>query len=98
MWIFLTTILHFKIHFRISKFLDILNYWSYWHNRELTFKYNMIHEISIPLYGDISLSVGADFFAFKGKTEVNNDPGLSMLMRVGVTYNRLWKPRFQPLF
>jgi len=67
-------------------------------DRELSFKYNMIHELLIPLHGDISLSVAADFFAFKGKTEINSEPGMSMLMRVGITYNRLWKPRFQPLF
>ena len=67
-------------------------------DRELSFKYNMIHELLIPLLGNVSLSVGADFFFYKGKTEINNDPGMSMLMRIGVTYNRRWKPRFQPLF
>ena len=67
-------------------------------DRELSFKYNMIHELLIPLLGNISLSVGADFYFYKGKTEINNDPGMSMLMRVGVTYNRRWKPRFQSLF
>ncbi len=48
----------------------------------------MIHEILIPLLGNVSLNVGADFFFFKGKTAVNSEPGLSMRMRVGVTYNR----------
>lgn len=67
-------------------------------NRELAYKYNMIHELLVPLLGNVSLSVGADFFFFQGKTEINNDPGMNMLMRVGVTYNRRWKPRFQPLF
>ena len=67
-------------------------------DRELSFKYNMVHELLVPLVGNLSLSVAADFFFFKGKTEINNEPGMSMLMRVGVTYNRLWKPRFQSLF
>ena len=67
-------------------------------DRELSFKYNMIHEILIPLLGNVSLNVGADFFFFKGKTAVNSEPGLSMLMRVGITYNRRWKPQFQSLF
>lgn len=66
--------------------------------RELSLRYNMIHELLIPLFGDISRSLGADLFIFKGKTEVNSEAGLNTLMRVGVTYNRLWKPRFQPLF
>ncbi len=67
-------------------------------NRELSFKYNMIHELLIPLYGDISLSIGGDFFFFKGKTEINSEPGLNMLMRLGFTYNRVWKPKYQRLF
>ncbi len=66
--------------------------------RDLAFKYNMIHEVQIPLFGDISLSVAADLFFFQGKTEINDKPGMSMLMKLGLTYNRLWKPRFQSLF
>ncbi|MGB4841102.1 MAG: 5'-nucleotidase C-terminal domain-containing protein [Saprospiraceae bacterium] len=66
--------------------------------RDLSIKYNMVHEVLIPLFGDISLSVAADLFFFKGKTEFNRDPGMSMLMKVGLSYNRLWKPRFQSLF
>jgi hypothetical protein len=67
-------------------------------DRELEIKYNMVHELLVPLFGDLSLNVAADFFFFKGKTEINSDPGLSMLFRVGISYNRLWKPRFQSLF
>lgn len=66
--------------------------------RDLSFKYNMVHEVLIPLFGDISLSMAADLFFFKGKTELNKEPGMSMLMKVGLTYNRLWKPKFQSLF
>ncbi len=66
--------------------------------RDLNFKYNMVHEVLIPLFGDISLSVAADLFFFRGKTEINKEPGMSMLMKVGLSYNRLWKPRFQSLF
>jgi hypothetical protein len=66
--------------------------------RDLSFKYNMVHEVLVPLFGDISLSVAADLFLFKGKTELNREPGMSMLMKVGLSYNRLWKPRFQSLF
>ena len=66
--------------------------------RDLSFKYNMIHELWIPLFGDVSLSLSADLFFFRGKLEINNDPGLSMFTKVGLSYNRLWKPRFQTLF
>ena len=67
-------------------------------DRELSFRYNMVHEVLVPLYGDISLSVAGDFFFFKGKTEVNSQPGLNMLLRLGFTYNRVWKPKYQRLF
>ena len=67
-------------------------------NRELSFRYNMIHELLIPLYGDISLSIAGDFFFFKGKTEINSQPGMNMLLRLGFTYNRVWKPKYQRLF
>lgn len=66
--------------------------------RDLSIKYNMVHEVLIPLFGDISLSMAADLFFFKGKTVLNQEPGMSMLMKVGLTYNRLWKPKFQTLF
>jgi len=64
-------------------------------DRELSIRYNMINELFIPLFGEVSLSVSADFFVFKGKLPTNNDLGMSMLFRLGVTYNRIWKPRFQ---
>lgn len=66
--------------------------------RDLSFKYNMVHEVLIPLFGDISLTMAADLFFFKGKTELNKEPGMNMLMKVGLSYNRLWKPKFQTLF
>jgi hypothetical protein len=67
-------------------------------NRDLALKYNMVHEILVPLIDELALSVGADFLFFKGKVSETNEPGMSMLLRVGLTYDRLWKPRFQPLF
>ncbi len=65
--------------------------------RELSFKINSIHELQIPLFGDISMTFTADFFIFRGKLDINKRPGLSMLYRVGLTYDRLWKPKYQPL-
>lgn len=67
-------------------------------NRDLALKYNMIHEVLVPLVDELALSVGADFLFFKGKVTESRDPGMSMLLRVGLTYDRLWKPRYQPLF
>jgi hypothetical protein len=67
-------------------------------NRDLALKYNMIHEVLVPLVDELALSVGADLLFFKGKVTESKDPGMSMLLRVGLTYDRLWKPRYQPLF
>jgi len=65
---------------------------------DLALRYNMVHELLIPLVDELSLAVAADFFFFKGKVESTSKPGSSMIFRVGITYDRLWKPRYQPLF
>ena len=62
----------------------------------LALRYNMLHEILIPLMDELSLSVAADMFVFRGKVEATRHPATSVLLRVGVTYDRLWKPRYQP--
>lgn len=66
--------------------------------RDLALRYNMVHEILVPVIDELSLSFAADLFFFKGKVASTQDPGMSMLFRVGLTYDRLWKPRYQPLF
>ena len=65
---------------------------------QLALRYNMVHELLIPLVDELSLSVAADFFFFQGKVATTNRLGTSMLLRVGLTYDRLWKPRYQPFF
>lgn len=67
-------------------------------NRDLALKYNMVHELLVPLVDELALSIAADFFFYKGKVQETETPGMSMLLRVGITYDRLWKPRYQPLF
>ncbi len=64
----------------------------------LALRYNMVHELLIPLVDELSLSVSADLFFFQGKVETTRAPGASLLLRIGLTYDRLWKPSFQPLF
>lgn len=66
--------------------------------RDLALRYNMVHEILVPVIDELALSFAADLFFFKGKVKTNLDPGMSMLFRIGLTYDRLWKPRYQPLF
>ena len=64
----------------------------------LSLRYNMVHEVLFPLFDELSLSVAADGFLFRGAGPATNKPGFSLMLRVGLTYDRLWKPRFQPLF
>lgn len=66
--------------------------------RDLALRYNMVHEILVPVIDELALSFAADLFFFKGKVAATQEPGMSMLFRVGLTYDRLWKPRYQPLF
>ncbi len=65
---------------------------------DLALRYNMVHELLIPLVDELSLSVAADLFFFQGKVDATRRPGTSLLVRVGLTYDRIWKPRHQPLF
>jgi hypothetical protein len=65
---------------------------------DLALRYNMVHELLIPLVDELSLSVALDVFTFQGKVPATRRPGGSMLLRVGITYDRIWKPRHQPLF
>jgi len=65
---------------------------------DLALRYNLIHELLIPLVDELSLSVMADFFIFQGKVATTHSPGMNMQLRVGLTYDRLWKPRYQPFF
>ena len=62
----------------------------------LALRYNMVHELSVPLVDELSLSIAADFFFFQGKVAATRAPGANMQLRVGLTYDRLWKPRYQP--
>lgn len=64
----------------------------------LALRYNMIHELLVPLVDELSLSVAADFLFFQGKVASTRTPGMSSQLRVGITYDRLWKPRYQPFF
>jgi hypothetical protein len=64
--------------------------------RDLALRYNMVHEIVVPLIDELSLSSAADLYFFQGKVAGTRRPGVSVLLRVGLTYDRLWKPRYQP--
>jgi hypothetical protein len=65
---------------------------------DLALRYGMVHELQVPLVDELSLAVSADFFFYQGKVAATRHPGTSMLLRLGLTYDRLWKPRYQPLF
>ncbi len=62
----------------------------------LALRYNQIHEIVVPLVDELSLAVSADLMFFKGKVPGSLTPGMASQLRVGISYDRLWKPRYQP--
>lgn len=64
----------------------------------LGLRYRMLHELLIPLAAELSLSVGVDVLVFRGKARSIQPLGWSTLFRAGITYDRLWKPRYQPFF
>jgi hypothetical protein len=65
---------------------------------QLALRYNQIHDLVIPLANELSLSVTADLFVFQGKVRATRGIGTNSQLRVGLTYDRIWKPRYQPLF
>ncbi len=62
----------------------------------LALRYNMIHEVIVPLVDELALSISADLFFYQGKVRDTRMPGMASQLRVGITYDRLWKPRYQP--
>jgi hypothetical protein len=66
--------------------------------RRLALRYNMVHELLVPLVDELSLSVTADLFFFQGKVAATRALGSNAQLRVGLTYDRFWKPRYQPFF
>lgn len=67
-------------------------------DQNLALRYSQIHEVIVPLVDELSLTVAADLLLFQGKVAATRTPGTSALLRVGLTYDRLWKPRYQPFF
>ena len=65
---------------------------------DLALRYNMIHELIVPLVDELSLSIAADVLFFQGKVATTQTPGMSTQLRLGLTYDRRWKPRYQPFF
>ena len=65
---------------------------------DLGITYQTIHEILIPLVDELSVSVAADIFVFRGKVPAIQELGVSAILRVGITYERLWQPFYQPFF
>lgn len=62
----------------------------------LSLRYSMVHELLVPLVDELSLSIASDFFFFRGKVKDMRNLGVGSQLRVGITYDRLWKPRYQP--
>lgn len=62
----------------------------------LGLRYNMVHELLVPIVDELALAITADFFFFRGKVPATSALGSNAQLRLGLTYERLWKPRYQP--
>ncbi|HEY9721576.1 MAG TPA: hypothetical protein V6D47_06155 [Oscillatoriaceae cyanobacterium] len=51
-----------------------------------------------PLWGGLSLSVGADAYVFNGKVPQTQAYGLAITPTIGLTYNATWKPQVGLLY
>ena len=87
-----------RLNYRLRNDLTWFAYTGDADESVLSLRYNMVHEVLFPLFDELSLSVAADALLFQGATPSTHKPGLSLMLRVGLTYDRLWKPRYQPLF
>jgi len=65
---------------------------------KLALRYNMVNEVMVPLVDELALSVTADLYVFQGKVPATSAVGRNLQLRVGLTYDRFWKPRYQPFF
>ncbi len=65
---------------------------------DLGVRLRSLAELQIPLVDALSLSIAGDVFVFRGKVPATDKAGASALLRVGLSYDRLWKPRYQPFF
>jgi len=87
-----------RLNYRLRNDVTWFAYTGDADNSVLSLRYNMVHELVFPLFDELSLSVAADGFLFRGATPAMHKPGFSLMLRVGLTYDRRWKPRYQPLF
>lgn len=87
-----------RLNYRLRNDLTWFAYQGDADDSVLSLRYNMVHEVLFPLFDELSLSVAADAFLFRGAGPLTHKPGFSLMLRVGLTYDRLWKPKFQPLF
>lgn len=65
---------------------------------DLGFITKWISTLKFSLTENLSLDLTADAFIFQGKLPSTSRPGASVLLSAGLSYDRLWKPNFEPFF
>lgn len=56
-----------------------------------------ISALKLSLTDNLSLRFFADTYLFQGKLPSTAQPGFSLILGVGLAYDRLWKPIYEPL-
>ncbi len=57
-----------------------------------------VSSLDVSLTQNLSLRFYADSYLFQGKLASNREVGASVILGVGLGYERFWKPWFEPLF
>lgn len=57
-----------------------------------------VSSLNVSLTENLTLRFFADSYFFQGKLPSNSDPGASVILGVGLGYDRVWKPFYEPLF
>ena len=57
-----------------------------------------VSAVKFSLTDNLALRLFADSYLFQGKLPETSDFGASVILGVGLSYERLWKPAYEPLF
>lgn len=57
-----------------------------------------VSSLDVSLTQNLSLRFYADSYLFQGKLASGNELGASIILGIGLGYDRVWKPWFEPLF
>lgn len=84
---------------RWSNMLDLKYYWPTPNDNasSLGLITQWVSALKFSLTDNLALRFFADTYLFQGKLPATSQPGFSLILGVGLAYDRLWKPVYEPL-